>query len=401
MNKQRFLRNFEALGSIGWDNESGLHRVAFTESFSEGRDFVATLMDKAGMDVRIDSLGNLFGRYKESGPKTATLLIGSHLDSVPGGGKYDGPLGVLAALEVAQSLHEREAAGLSAPCISVEVVGFNAEEGGEMGGTFGSRAICGDIKSLPPSDVLQKSGLSPEKIADAKLDLSCYRGYIELHIEQGPVLWDKKIPIGIPFAIVGITRYRITLKGQANHAGTTPMSERKDAMKEAVRLLSHWYDWLDSVQEKNFVCNVGTFTVTPGSASVIPGEVSFILELRSTEDSVVEKLAQRFRFILSSASLPASMDVMVTKPAVKLDASLQSLIRRTCREMNVATLDMPSGAGHDAASMAQHIPSAMIFVPSREGISHSPDENTPVADMIQGVEVLEKILKNMNDKECQ
>ena len=398
MNSQRFLSSVESLGQIGWEDGKGLYRTAFSEAFVKGREFVAGLMKEARMDVRVDSVGNLFGRYEGNNKNAPAVLLGSHLDSVPGGGKYDGHLGVLSALEAARSLHERGA--LFCP---VEVVGFNAEEGGDMGGTFGSRAVCGDVKSLPAPEVLASLNLSAEKIASAKLDFSKYRAYLELHIEQGPVLWRRKIPIGIPTAIVGITRYLITMEGQANHAGTTPMDERKDAMKEAVKLLARWYDQVDEMcgaeksekDEKNFVCNVGTFALEPGSASVIPGMASFALELRSTNDTVVKMLAGKFRELLQSMALPASMELMISKPAVTLDESLRALIRDTCREMKIASLDMPSGAGHDASPLAMKIPSAMIFVPSTDGISHNLEENTSNGDMLLGVEVLEKTLEKL------
>ena len=356
----------------------------------KGRDFVAGLMEAAGMSVRVDAVGNLFGRYSGGDPDAPAVLLGSHLDSVPGGGKYDGHLGVLSALEAARSLQERGA--LRRP---VEVVGFNAEEGGEMGGTFGSRAVCGDVKSLPSAEVLASLGLSPEGIASAKLDLSKYRAYLELHIEQGPVLWRRGIPVGIPTAIVGITRWRITVEGQANHAGTTPMDERKDAMREAVRLLSRWYERVDGMKGQNFVCNVGTFALSPNAAPVVPGRASFVLELRSTEDSVVEMLAGKFRELLPSVPLPVVMEPMIAKPAVVLDDSLRALVRETCREMKVESLDMPSGAGHDASPMAVKIPSAMIFVPSVGGISHSMEEETSTDDMARGVEVLERVLEKL------
>lgn len=390
MNKQRFLDSVSTLGTIGWEEGKGLFRMAFTDNFVRGRDFVANLMERAKMSVRIDAVGNLFGRYEGSSPNSRTVLLGSHLDSVPGGGKYDGHLGVLAALEVAISLYERGM--LHTP---IEVVGFNAEEGGEMGGTFGSRAICGDLKSLPAPEVLASRGLSLEDIASVQLDFSKYRAWLELHIEQGPILWRKGIPIGIPNAIVGITRYLVTIEGESNHAGTTPMRERRDALKEAVSLLSRWYEQIDKIHEENFVCNVGTFNVEPNAAPVVPGRASFVLELRSTDDSKVENLAQKFRALLPSISLPATMKKMIAKPAVQLDQNLRELIRRTCRELEIDYLDMASGAGHDASPMAMKIPSAMIFVPSIGGISHSQNENTSVEDMVQGVELLENVLEKL------
>lgn len=387
MNRQRFIDSVYALGKIGWEEGKGLYRIGFSEAFVKGRDYVAGLMEDAGMHVRVDAVGNLFGRYGGPNPGAKTVLLGSHLDSVPGGGIYDGHLGVLSALEAARSLHERG----SLPC-PVEVVGFNAEEGGEMGGTFGSRAVCGEVKDLPPLEVLLSLGLTPEGIESSKLDFDEYQAWLELHIEQGPVLWRRKIPIGIPSAIVGITRYEVTVVGEANHAGTTPMEERKDAMKAAVRLLSLWYDEVEAMQGQNFVCNVGSFSLEPGAAPVIPGRASFVLELRSTEDGVVRDLVQKFRELLPRASLPAAMEPMIDKPGTQLDKRLRDMIRETCVEMGMESLDMPSGAGHDSVPISRKIPSAMIFVPSISGISHSMLEETSVDDIVRGAELLENLL---------
>ena len=398
MNEKRFLENLETLGQIGWKEGEGLFRTAFSPLFAEGRDFVSELMKSAGMDVRVDGVGNLFGKYPGSGEGARTVLLGSHLDSVPGGGKYDGHLGVVAALEAAQALHEK-----GPHRHALEVVGFNAEEGGEMGGTFGSRAVCGDLGPLPDAAALESLGLSEEKIAAARMDLSNYLCYLEMHIEQGPVLWRRQIPVGIPTAIVGITRYRVEIEGEANHAGTTPMEERKDAMKGATRLLSSWYDWLDAeiarADRPEFVCNVGSFSLQPGAAPVVPGLASFVLELRSTQDTVVGMLADRFRKLLPAAELPAKMSLMVEKPAVELDPELRTQIRAVCDEMKFECLDMPSGAGHDASPMARHLPSAMLFVPSIRGISHSREEKSDATDMVRGVKVLERLVERLDSRD--
>ena len=387
MKRERFLDSVRTLGKIGWEEGKGLFRMGFTEAFVKGRDYVAALMRDAGMSVHVDPVGNLFGRYDGPGPEKKAILMGSHLDSVPGGGIYDGHLGVLSALEAARSLHEKGL--LHCP---VEVVGFNAEEGGEMGGTFGSRAVCGEVKSLPASDVLASLNLTPKGIEASRLDFSRYRAWFELHIEQGPVLWRRKIPIGIPSAIVGITRFRISVAGESNHAGTTPMEDRKDAMKAAVRLLSCWYDEVERMQGQNFVCNIGTFSLEPGSAPVVPGRASFVLELRSTEPERIKVLEQKFRDLLPQAILPVTMEPMIDKPGTQLDAHLRDMIRETCTEMGIEFLDMPSGAGHDTVPISRKIPSAMIFVPSIGGISHSMAEETADDDMVRGTELLERVL---------
>ena len=213
--------------------------------------------ERCGMETRIDGVGNLFGRYdgKEKGAKS--FLVGSHLDAVPGGGKYDGALGILAGIEVSRRIRE-ERGPLRHP---LEVVAFTAEEGGPLGGTFGSRAFTGLVSRDVPNDILSSFGLSHEVIEKSRGKKEDYLAYLELHIEQGPILWRRNIAIGIPTGIVGITRYKIDICGQANHAGTTPMEERRDAMRSASSL-ARWFTGRATAAGKNdFVCNVGVFSL--------------------------------------------------------------------------------------------------------------------------------------------
>lgn len=387
-NLERFRQDFAALAEIGWNSEKGLERDAYGCNWQKAVDFLGRRMREAGMSVRQDSVGNLFGRYEGRKNGLKTILSGSHPDAAPGGGVYDGALGVICALESARSIHESP--GHDHP---LEVVAFAAEEGGDLGGTFGSRAFAGlhQKEMLPREHFLDAAGLTWEKILAAKGKMQDYLGFLELHIEQGPVLWRKKIDIGIPLGIVGITRYLVTLEGAANHAGSTPMKERRDAMREAAFLLAKWYEWIS--EKDNFVCNVGVFELKPGGVAVVPGKVSFILELRSLDEKVTSAAAEQFRsFLLTVATCRAEMRLLIRKEAVLLDDRMQECVLRACADANVSCLRMPSGASHDAAAMANVMPTGMIFVPSEEGVSHSREEQTSFEEMSRGLAVLERAM---------
>ncbi len=389
MNKERFLKTVKELGTIGW-TDSGLQRVTFSPDFIKGRNYVADIMQDAGMTVRIDRIGNIFGRYNIT-KGDRTILTGSHLDSVAGGGIYDGHLGVLSSIEAARSLYEQDLLNNS-----LEVVGFNGEEGSPLGGTFGSRSICGDFTQLPTDLVLQSYALTKEDIYSSKVDFNLYKCFLELHIEQGPVLWRRNIPIGIPTAIVGITRYKVTIIGQTNHAGTTPMEERCDAMREAIRIINEWYKIVDELPERNFVYNIGKINLTPNEPPVIAGKAEFVIEMRSTDHKVVDLLVNHLSNIIDTATLPTTKEKLIDKDPVLLNIDLRKTIQNVCKEQNLMYLDMPSGAGHDASPISKHIPTAMIFIPSINGVSHSKDELSSVEDMITGVSTLEKVLYELS-----
>ncbi len=390
-NIERFLREFGDLARIGWSDSGGLDREAYGANWNDAVNFVRSRMDEAGMSTRVDSAGNLFGRYEPPGGSCGrkTILSGSHLDAAPGGGVYDGVLGVMSALEAARNLHEK--GSILHP---LEVVAFAAEEGGDFGGTFGSRAFAGlhEEKSLPRSDILASADMAWDKILSARGQMQDYLGFFELHIEQGPVLWRKKIDIGVPSGIVGITRYEVVIKGEANHAGSTPMNERKDAMRESAFLLSRWFGWVRG--QSSFVCNVGVFSIEPNGVAVVPGKASFILELRSLDESVTKAAAEMFRSMLVTVSdCTAEMHLLIRKEAVLLDQRMQECVFRACGEAGTTFLPMPSGASHDAAAMANVMPTGMIFVPSRGGISHSKEEWTSPEDMARGIAVLERAIE--------
>lgn len=387
INAQRFLEDLEAQGRIGWKEGEGLFREAYSPKYLEARDYIKEKLEEAGLTTRLDTVGNLFGRLEGTDRGASTLLAGSHLDAVKAGGILDGPLGIVSALEALRAIREQ---GIR-PRHSLEAVAFIAEEGGPLGGTFGSRSFTGQMETPPAPEVLAEFGLSTEDVKAAKGDLDNYGAYLEYHIEQGPVLWRKGLPVGIPTAIVGITRYRVTVTGAANHAGTTPMLERKDALYEASAVIHRWIDFMRS--QENIVCNVGFLDVEPGQIGIVPGKVSFGVEIRSTEDSRTAMAAEALKKYLSEMEGCHGEAVLwVEKPPVRLDDGLIGAIESVSGELGYASLLMPSGASHDASPLARVMPTGMLFVPSVGGVSHCMEEFSENDDMVKGATVLANAL---------
>lgn len=391
INEQRFLEDLEFQGRIGWKDGEGLFREAYSPEYLEARDYIKRKMEDAGLTTRIDPVGNLFGRLKGTDRKATTLLAGSHLDAVKAGGILDGSLGVVSALEALRTIREQ---GIC-PRHSLEAVAFIAEEGGPLGGTFGSRSFTGQMETPPTPEVLAEFGLNTEDVLATRGDVSTYGAYLEYHIEQGPVLWRKSVPVGIPTAIVGITRYRVTVTGAANHAGTTPMLERKDALYGASAVIHRWIDFVRS--QENIVCNVGFLEVEPGQIGIVPGKVSFGVEIRSTEDfrtAIVADMLKKYLSEMGSCSGEALL--WVEKPPVRLDDGLIKVIESVSGELGYGSLLMPSGASHDASPMARVMPTGMLFVPSVGGVSHCLEEFSEDDDMIKGATVLANVLLRLD-----
>lgn len=382
---ERLLKDFFDQGRIGWEDGLGLQRMAYSQAYFEARSWLSEKMANAGLKTRMDGVGNLFGRLE--GKTEKTILIGSHLDSVNNGGIYDGPLGIIAAVEILRSVKEK---GMRLNH-SLEVVAFIGEEGEPLGGTFGSRAFAGMLPSGYRRELLDPIGIKDDDIKWSKGVFDKYSAFLELHIEQGPFLERQKLAIGIPSGIVGITRLDVTVNGKANHAGTTPMCERKDAMRDAAELISKWFAWADC--QEGLVCNIGVLDITPGHVSVVPEKVHFVLELRSIDDSLMEQGCIK---IAELAELPHSCSVSIAtrgvKPAVLLDKNLVAIIKESAERAGLPFAVMPSGASHDSSPIAHVIPTGMIFVPSRGGVSHSKEEFTSEDDILRGAELLSDVV---------
>jgi allantoate deiminase/N-carbamoyl-L-amino-acid hydrolase len=386
INKKRLLENIEKVGSIGREADNGITRLAYSKEYKEASDVLKKLMEASGLEVHIDGVGNIFGRRKGLQDDLPSIMIGSHLDTVKGGGLYDGNLGVNAALEIINVLNESKYITKH----PIEIVAFNAEEGNEMGGTFGSRVMTGlqDPNADWLDEKLSKYGMKKQDVKNSIRDMKTIKAFLELHIEQGGSLYAKEIPIGVVTGIVGITRYTITITGETNHAGTTPMGLRKDALTGAAKLIGI----IDSISREigdPFVSTVGVLKVFPCFANVIPGRVEMTLEMRDLDQSRIEGAIKRIELLskgIENVGIDFKFDI--SKPPVKTHKNIISIIEKVCQNKGLEYQVMPSGAGHDAKAVAEFIPTGMIFVPSIDGKSHCKEEDTESIDLVRGTEVL-------------
>jgi len=394
VNGDRIQQHVTALSKYGANPEGGVSRVAFSDADIAGRKYVAGLMQEAGLTIRTDAAGNIIGRREGSNAKLPPILIGSHTDSVPGGGNYDGDVGVIGAIEVAQTLQEH-GVRLKHP---LEVVIFADEEGG----TVGSFAMIGRLQpdaldltthsGKTIRDGIRAVGGDPDRLAEAVRKPGDLTAYVELHIEQGAILDESDIDIGVVEGIVGIRWWDVTVEGIANHAGTTPMNRRRDALLSAAEFALAVNRVATSMPGRQ-VATVGRIRAEPGAPNVIPGKVVLSLEIRDLDaakmtavyDAIhaeADKIAQARQTPFTFTQLKVSSEPAPTDPR------LQRIISKAASSLNLSTKLMPSGAGHDAQEISHIAPTGMIFVPSVGGISHAPKEFTSQQDMANGANVL-------------
>jgi beta-ureidopropionase / N-carbamoyl-L-amino-acid hydrolase len=389
----RLNRNIQALARFGANPQGGVSRVAYSDADRAGREFVMGLMRAAGLDPRIDAAGNIIGRRAGTDPSRKPIVFGSHIDSVPEGGNYDGPVGSLAAIEVVQSFAEQNVRTRH----SLEVAIWANEEGG----LYGSRAVSGQLTARELdnrawsgktiAEGVRFLGGDPDRIADARRAKGDIAAYLELHIEQGGTLEADGVHIGIVEGIVGIRQWEVTITGFSNHAGTTPMDRRQDAMLAAARFVE-MVNRTVRAEPGRQVGTVGRIQAFPGAPNVIPGRVVCSLELRDLDDRKIERLysiiaaeAAKIGEANGTTFAYRSLHENVAAPS---DPAIRALIGDAARARKLSARVMPSGAGHDAQAMAQLGPMGMIFIPSIGGISHSPKEYSTPEDIVRGAEVL-------------
>jgi len=385
--------NLEEAARFGADG-GGVSRFAWTSELAQANDWLVGRLQELGLETEIDAAGNVLGRWEE-GEGTA-VLVGSHLDTVPRGGRYDGALGVLAAIEVVRTL-KREGVSLVRPLWTVS---FNDEEGSRFQtGMLGSRAFIGDLdpedwRRRGVADAMAAGGFDFERLGEAKA-VDRVGAYLELHIEQGPVLEQEGLDLGIVTGIAGLLGFRVRLTGEANHAGTTPMASRRDALAGAARIVLELRDEARSRGE--MTANVGILTVAPGGFNVIPGTAEFTIDARAGDADAFARAEKFVRDTLERVAAEEQLELEVTethrKPPTPLDPELQELLAREAAAEGAIARSMPSGAGHDAMVLAKHVPAAMLFVPSRAGISHSPDEYTSPEQCELGARVLARAVR--------
>ena len=391
---ERMAARIVALSQFGANPEGGVSRVAFSAADIQGREYIKSLMRSVGLDVRVDTAGNIIGRREGSQPGLPAIMFGSHIDSVPNGGNFDGDVGVIGAIEVAQVLQDNGVRTRH----PLEIVSFVDEEGGLTGSramTVGLTESALEVMShsgLSIRDGIRAVGGDPQRLGEAIRRPGELLAFIELHIEQGASLYEQGINIGVVEGIVGIRWWDVVIEGFANHAGTTPMDRRRDAMVSAAELTLAVNRIANSMDGRQ-VATVGRIHAEPGAANVIPGRVVMSLEIRDLAASKMQRvfaaIEAEAREIAQSHETPIHFDeIEVASPPAPTAESMRRIIASVAEELDLTYVRMPSGAGHDAQDMTHLAPTGMIFVPSVGGISHSPEEYTTARDMANGADVL-------------
>jgi N-carbamoyl-L-amino-acid hydrolase len=393
------------LSHFGSNPEGGVTRVAFTEPDRAAREWLIRIMTDAGLDVRVDAAGNIRGRRTGSVPDLPAILFGSHIDTVPKGGNFDGNVGSMAAMEVMLALDRHELRTRH----PLEMIIWASEDSGK--GLFGSRAVTRgpdpgelelvDAEGMPLGERMRRLGLDPDRISADRLNAADYAAYLELHIEQGPVLFQSGIDIGVVEGIVAVQHFDVRIEGFANHAGTTPMDKRHDALLAAAQLILAVREEVVA-EPGSQVGTVGWVKVLPGAPNVVPGLVQMPIELRALDPlgitDNINRIRARAQDIARRDGVTISIEQYSNSPAVLTDPQLQDLIEQAARDAGFSTLRLPSGAGHDAQIIASYgVPTGMIFVPSEDGVSHSPKERTDWADCARGAEVLYRVIRALDE----
>jgi N-carbamoyl-L-amino-acid hydrolase len=393
VNGNRLNDHLAALSQFGKNLQGGVSRVAYSKADIDARAAVTGWMRDASLEVATDRAGNLVGRRAGRDTGARPIVFGSHIDSVPEGGNYDGDVGAMSAIEVAHTLADRRVI-TSHP---FEVVIWTNEEGG----LYGSRAWSGQLtvqelanvssSGLRIEEGIRRIGGDPDRLAEVRRAKGDVAAYFELHIEQGGILDAAGIDIGIVEGIVGICEWDVTVTGTPNHAGTTPMNQRHDALLAAARFVEMVNRVVVSEPGAQ-VGTVGRIQTWPGAPNVIPGRVSCTLELRDLDDAKIARLYERIRTesveIGKQNQTTFEFSPIEVNVSAKTDARLREVVAHAARELGLSTRPLPSGAGHDAQSIARLAPIGMIFVPSVGGISHSPREFTRPAHIVNGANVL-------------
>ena len=390
---RRLNLHLTELAVFGKTPEGGTNRPAYTDADLQARDYAMKLMREAKLEVNVDAAGNIVGRRVGSDPSLKPLMIGSHVDSVPAGGSFDGQVGSMGAIEVAQTIADNKVQ-LRHP---LEVMIFQNEEGGTIGSAAISRGLTGkDLDNVTNSKKTIREGIKfiggdPDRVASVVRKKGDVTAYLELHIEQGGVLYNEKIDIGVVEGIVGVFWWEVTVDGFANHAGTTPMNQRRDALLAAAKYIDAVNRIVTSIPGRQ-VGTVGKIQAFPGAFNVVPGRVLTSLGLRDLDAAKVQMMFERIQAEVRQIETATGTkfefkQVTSSKPALT-DPAIQKAIDETAKQLALTTKLMPSGAGHDAQEMADICPVGMIFVPSRDGISHSPREFSKPEDITNGANVL-------------
>jgi allantoate deiminase len=394
---ERLWRRLSELAEIGKRESGGVTRLSFTDEERSAKDLVASFMEEASLEVREDAAGNLFGRREGKDPGAQAVLVGSHLDSVYEGGNFDGPLGVLAGVEVAQTMEE---GGLET-IRPVEVVAFTDEEGARFSfGMIGSRALAGtlseedlqheDEDGISIADAMRHYGLDPERIKEAARPRDFLAAYLELHVEQGRVLQNEELPVGVVTGIAAPVWRRLVFTGETGYAGAAPMKLRRDALAAATEVAAVVED--EALATGPSVGTVGHLSLEPGGINIISGRVELSLDLRDidegTRDLVEDRILERARALCEGRGVGLETEVLQRITPISCSETVRGAVRAAYEGLGLGTYDLASGPAHDGMQLVGLCPVGMIFVRSKDGVSHNPDEWSSKEDCMAGANVL-------------
>ena len=409
--RERLVKDFEAMAQLTAPGE-GINRLAFTDADWAGRQYIIDRMTDAGLSVEIDDFGNVIGYKIGKKPDLPVVMVGSHTDSVPNGGNYDGVVGVLSAIEVIRGMtddgYEHDH--------TIAVVSFMCEESGRFGNaTLGSKAMRGELTVQDLHRLVDKQGISLYEALKGRnlnpdgIEEMAYKrpvkSFTEIHIEQGKVLEHEQKTIGIVTGIAAPERFYVTIRGNADHSGATPMNLRHDALCGASKIILGIEEIASMQEEPPVVGTVGVVEVTPGAMNVIPGAVKLGVDIRSiskaARNSVVTLVKEFIDITAEKRGLSYTIETIAQDHPVEMHPAMIREIEEAAKSVGVEYMTMPSGAGHDAMHWAEVVPTGMIFIPCRDGISHNPTEFAEMDDIVTGAAVLDKVLRKLSLEETK
>ena len=409
--RERLVKDFEAMAQLTAPGE-GINRLAFTDADWAGRQYIIDRMTDAGLFVEIDDFGNVIGYKLGKKPDLPVVMVGSHTDSVPNGGNYDGVVGVLSAIEVIRGMtddgYEHDH--------TIAVVSFMCEESGRFGNaTLGSKAMRGELTLQDLHRLVDKQGISLYEALKGRnlnpdgIETMAYKrpvkSFTEIHIEQGKVLEHEQKTIGIVTGIAAPERFYVTIRGNADHSGATPMNLRHDALCGASKIILGIEEIASMQEEPPVVGTVGVVEVMPGAMNVIPGAVKLGVDIRSiskvARNSVVTLVKEFIDITAEKRGLSYTIETIAQDHPVEMHPAMIREIEEAVKSVGIEYMTMPSSAGHDAMHWAEAVPTGMIFIPCRDGISHNPAEFAEMDDIVTGAEVLDKVLRKLSLEETK
>ena len=405
-NQERIEKHIKALSRYTATPNEGTTRLTYSEEDLQARIYIKEQMEAYGLEVREDGLGNIFGKLEGEKKDAPSVIVGSHFDSVPHGGDYDGPAGVIAGLEIAALFQDNQVK----PVYPLEIIAMIEEEGSRFGGgLMGSRGIAGylskdDVQETKDKDcisvpeAMKKIGLDPS--LEVKRDPETIKAFLEMHIEQGPILEEEQISVGVVESIVGLTQLEVTIDGKAGHAGTTPMDRRSDALVAAANIISK-LPQIAMEEGEGTVTTVGRHQVFPNGANVIPDKVVFSVDIRSSKEAHVKNVVQKVKNLVRSweaNGIQTAVEQSLYMQPKELNKKIRSILEASCAQLGTSFINMHSGAGHDAMVLSDITDVGLIFVPSKDGLSHCPEEWTAIHELAAGIEVLYETALKLTEK---